>query len=53
MLQMVSVWRAVFEGIQSEHEYEKETNLISTSPKFPVNAPSINSSVFANCKIIK
>lgn len=34
--------------------YDKDnyTNLIKTSPRFPVNAPSINSSVFASCKIL-
>ena len=33
-----------------EHNVTVTTYLIRTSPKLPVNAPSINSSVLASCK---
>ena len=33
-----------------EHNLTVTTYLIRTSPKLPVNAPSINSSVLASCK---
>ena len=34
------------------YDMNNYTNLIKTSPRFPVNAPSISSSVFASCKIL-
>lgn len=36
-----------------QHKLVKFSHLINTSPRLPVNAPSMYSSVFASCKRIK